>query len=153
LNNDFRDILSIFIAEGVEFLLVGAYALAVHGVARATGDIDLWVRVTPENAVRVWNALAKFGAPVAGLTNADLMTPGLIFQIGVAPRRIDVITSIDGVGFDEAWAARSEVTVEGISLTVIGREDLIRNKRAAGRPKDLADLALLEESEEPGSSV
>ena len=85
MNSDFRDILSIFIAEGVEFLLVGAYALAVHGVARATGDIDLWVRPTRDNAVRAWNALAKFGAPETGLSAADLTTAGLIYQIGVVP--------------------------------------------------------------------
>jgi predicted nucleotidyltransferase len=153
LNSDFRDRLSMFIAEGVEFLLVGAYALAVHGVARATGDINLWVRPSPDNALRDWNALAKFGAPVSVLSTADLPTPGLIYQIGVAPRRIDVITSIDGVDFDQAWASRREVTIDGIKLTVLGREDLIRNKRAAGRPKDLADLALLEESTEPDSQT
>ncbi len=153
MNSDFRDILSIFIAEGVEFLLVGAYALAVHGVARATGDIDLRVRPSPHNAVRAWNALAKFGAPVTGLSTSDLTTPGLIYQIGVAPRRIDVITSIDGVDFNEAWASRREVNIDGIKLTVLSREDLIRNKRAAGRPKDLADLALLEESTGPDSQT
>ncbi len=152
MNNDFRDILCEFIAEKVEFLLVGAYALAIHGIARATGDIDLWVRPVPENAVRVWNALARFGAPVSDLTAADLTTPGLIFQIGVPPRRIDVITSIDGVDFEQAWAARVEVNVDGITLTAISREDLIRNKRAAGRPKDLADLALLDEARLPDSN-
>jgi hypothetical protein len=109
LNSDFRDILLAFIAEHVEFLLVGAYALAVHGVPRATGDIDLWVRPSPDNAPRVWNALATFGAPVSNVRTQDLGTPGLIDQIGVTPRRIDVITSIDGVGFNEAWENHLEV--------------------------------------------
>ncbi len=141
MNSDFRDILSTFIAEGVEFLLVGAYALAVHGVPRATGDIDLWVRTSPENASRIWNALAKFSAPVSDVSTDDLATPGLIYQIGVTPRRIDVITSIDGIGFDEAWASRIEVSIDGMTIPVLGREELIRNKRTAGRPKDLLDLA------------
>ena len=148
MNSDFRDILSAFIAEGVEFLLVGAYALAAHGVPRATGDIDLWVRPSPENATRVWTALAKFGAPVSNLSTADLTTPGLIYQIGIRPRRIDVITSIDGIEFHEAWLNRTEVLIDGLMIPVLGRTDLIRNKRAAGRPKDKADLALLEESED-----
>jgi hypothetical protein len=150
LNSDFRDILSTFIAEGVEFLLVGAYAMAVHGVPRATGDIDLWVRTSPENASRIWNALAKFGAPVSNVSVHDLAAAGLIYQIGVTPRRIDVITSIDGIGFDEAWANHIEVLIDGLTIPVLGRKELIRNKRAAGRPKDLADLALLEESGTPG---
>jgi hypothetical protein len=145
LNTDFHDILSAFIAEGVEFLLVGAYALAAHGVPRATGDMDLWVRPARDNAERVWRALAAFGAPVSGLSAEELATRGLIFQIGVAPRRIDVITSIDGVEFAEAWPGRTEVHIEGLVIPVLGRSDLIRNKRAVGRPKDQADLALLEE--------
>lgn len=152
MNPDFRDILSAFIAEGVEFLLVGAYALAVHGVPRATGDIDLWVRPTPENAARVRGALAKFGAPVSELTVADLAAPDLIFQVGVAPRRIDVITSISGVEFVQAWANRIEVPIQGLTVPVLGREDFIRNKRASGRPKDAADVALLEETEGSGPS-
>ena len=146
MNPDFRDILSEFIAERVEFLLDGAYALAVHGVPRATGDIDLWVRPTPENAVRVWTALAKFGAPVSELTIKDLTTPGLIFQIGVAPRRIDVITSIDAVDFDDAWANRVQAPIQGMTVPVLGRGELVRNKRSTGRPKDAADVALLEET-------
>ncbi len=147
MNPDFRDMLSAFIAEGVEFLLVGAYALAVHGVPRATGDIDLWVRPTPENAARVRTALAKFGAPVSNLTIADLAAPNLIFQVGVAPRRIDVITSISGVEFVQAWANRIEVPIESLTIPVLGREDFIRNKRSSGRPKDAADIALLEETQ------
>jgi hypothetical protein len=151
LNPDFRDILSAFIDEGVEFLLVGAYALAVHGVPRATGDIDLWVHPTPENAARVRAALVKFRAPVSGLTVDELAAPNLIFQVGVAPRRIDVITSISGVEFVQAWANRIEVSIENLTVPVLGREDFIRNKKASGRPKDAADVALLEEIEGGGS--
>ena len=148
MNPDFLDILSGFSEEEVEYLLVGAYALAAHGLPRATGDIDLWVRPSPENASRVWSALLRFGAPLSDLSRADLVEEGVIFQIGVAPRRIDILTSVEGVTFDEAWPARTHVEVEGVRVVVIGREHLIRNKRAAGRPQDLADVARLEEGGE-----
>lgn len=144
LNPDYRDMLSALSAEGAEYLVVGAYALAAHGLPRATGDLDLWVRPTPENARRVWRALVRFGAPLQTLTERDLQTEGIVFQIGVAPCRIDLMTSIEGVGFDEAWASRKPIEVEGVSLAVIGREALIRNKKAIGRPQDLADAARLE---------
>jgi hypothetical protein len=146
LNPDFRDMLSALCAEGAEFLLVGAFALAAHGLPRATGDIDVWVRPSEANAARVWRALGRFGAPTPGLTLADLATPDVVFQIGVAPRRIDILTSIDGVTFDEAWPQRLVVDVEGLAIPVIGRTHLIQNKRAAGRPQDLADLTWLEQS-------
>jgi len=135
LNPDFLDILSAFSEERVEFLVVGAYALAVHGLPRATGDIDLWVRPTRDNARRVRAALARFGAPIGNLSEQDLVTRGTVFQIGVAPRRIDVLTSIDGVEFDEAWAARTMTRVGGVDIPVIGRAELIRNKKATGRAK------------------
>lgn len=145
LNPDFRDILSAFNAERVEYLVVGAYALAAHGLPRATGDIDLFVRPSTANAGRVWAALARFGAPLDGLTHDDLATPGTIFQIGIAPSRIDKITGIDGVTFDAAWSGRVELQIEGIDLAVIGRTELLANKRASGRPQDLADVARLEQ--------
>lgn len=147
MNPDFRDILSTFSEEDVEYLLVGAYAVAVHGLPRATGDIDLWVRCSEENAARVWRALARFGAPLSGMTEDEFRRPGAAFEIGVAPRRIDILTSIDAVDFDGAWDNREEVEVEGIRVTVIGRQDLIKNKRAVGRPQDLADVARLESGE------
>ncbi|MGQ0656728.1 MAG: hypothetical protein ACT4NU_01320 [Chromatiales bacterium] len=136
--------LSIFNSGGVEYLIVGAYALAAHGIPRATGDIDLWVRASPENARRVWNALAAFGAPLSGLTEADLQLAGQVFQIGVAPRRIDILTSIDAVDFEAAWQRRVEIVVDGLPLPILHRHDLIANKRAVGRPQDLADTARLE---------
>jgi hypothetical protein len=144
LNPDFRDILSAFNAERVEYLVVGAYALAAHGLPRATGDIDLWVRPSPENAERVWRALAQFGAPLDQLSRSELTAPDIVVQIGVAPRRIDVLTSIDGVEFECAWSERLLASVDGITLPVIGRRHLAENKRAAGRPQDLADIRRLE---------
>ena len=144
MNPDFHDMLFALSEEGAEYLLVGAYALAVHGLPRATGDIDLWVRPRPDNARRVLAAVARFGAPLGGLTQRDLTTPGTVFQIGVAPRRIDLLTTIDGVDFEEAWVARCVTRVGTLDVPVIDREHLLRNKKAAGRPQDLADAARLE---------
>ncbi len=146
LNPDFRDMLSALNEEGAEFLVVGSYALAAHGHPRTTGDIDLWVRPTPENAARVWKALVRFGAPLDRANPADLSTPGNVLQIGVVPRRIDVMTSIEAVTFEAAWPERIEVELEGLRVPVLGRADLLANKKALGRPQDRADVARLEES-------
>lgn len=124
--------------------MVGAYALAGHGLPRATGAIDLWVRPTPENAERVMATLARFGAPLAGVGAADFATPGVVMQFGVAPRRVDILTAIDAVDFDEAWPARFEAEIERMRIGAIGREHLLLNKQASGRPKDLADVVWLE---------
>ena len=147
LNPDYRDILSVFFEENIEYLLVGAYALAAHGYPRATGDIDLWIRPERENAERVMRALARFGAPLTGVKISDFAEPGIVFQMGIAPRRIDVLTVIDGVTFEPAWQAREEIEIEGITVPVISRFHLTQNKRAAGRPKDRADLTWLEGDE------
>ena len=144
LNRDYSDILRIFNAGGVEYLLVGAYALAAHGRPRATGDIDLWIRCTPTNAQRTWDALVEFGAPLMGLAPADLATPEIVFQIGVEPRRIDVLTTIDGVEFESAWSRHAQLKIDETPVPVIGFTDLLANKRASGRPKDLGDVAWLE---------
>jgi len=144
LNSDYRDILSAFIAERVEFLLVGAYALAVHGLPRSTGDIDLWVNASHDNAGRVIRSLERFGAPLDQISVDEFVVPDSIVQIGVAPRRIDVMTSLDGLSFDTSWARRIEVEVDGIRIPVLGRTDQAINKRAVGRPQDLADAAWLE---------
>jgi hypothetical protein len=136
--------LAALCAAGAEFLLVGAHALAAHGVPRATGDMDVWVKPTPENAKRVWSALVAFGAPLADLALEDLHTPDVVFQIGLPPARIDLLTSISGVEFSTAWRNRMQIDVENLNIGCLGREDFIRNKRATGRPKDLADIALLE---------
>lgn len=151
LNPDYRDILSAFNDERVEFLLVGAYALAVHGAPRATGDLDLWIRPSEENARRTWRALVRFGAPLEELRETDLTTPGTVIQLGREPRRIDLLTTIDGITFDEAWASRKEVVVDVLAIPVIGRDEFLRNKRATGRLKDLADAERLEEREADGS--
>jgi hypothetical protein len=147
LNPDFRDMLSAFCEEQVEFMVVGAYALAFHGFPRATGDIDLWVGCSDENAERVWRALKRFGAPLSDLTVADLKTPRMVFQIGIVPRRIDILTSIGGVEFDEAKAECRQVEIEGLRIPILGRAHLLRSKKAAGRPKDQGDIAWLESEE------
>jgi hypothetical protein len=126
-------------------MVVGAYAVSFHSRPRATGDLDLWVEATPENADRVFRALAAFGAPLLDLTPADLATPDVVFQIGVAPRRIDILTSLTGVSFAEAWPGRATGSIGDVECPFIGRAALIRNKRALGRPRDLADLELLGE--------
>lgn len=137
--------LSAFTEESVEYLLVGAFALAVHGHVRATGDIDLWVARSRDNAARAMSALARFGAPLGEIEARDFETPGIVFQIGVAPRRIDILTTIDAIEFEEAWSEREEVEVEGLRVPVISRRHLLRNKQATGRPKDRADVVWLEE--------
>jgi hypothetical protein len=144
VNRDFAEMLAALSAAGADYLLVGAHALAAHGVVRATGDLDVWVRPTQENASKVWRALVAFGAPLQQLTEHDLATPGIVFQIGVVPYRIDLLTSIDGVQFEEAWQHRMRVLVEAQEIPLIGREDLLRNKRATGRLRDLADAEELE---------
>jgi predicted nucleotidyltransferase len=144
LNSDYRDILSALSAEKVKFLLVGAYALAAHGYPRATLDIDFWIWPDSGNASAVLRALTRFGAPLDNLSVTDLQTEGLVFQIGVAPRRIDIITSLDGLNFDEAFAHAKSVEIEDITVHVLSVEDMIINKRATGRTKDLADVEMLE---------
>ena len=135
--------LSALSAEHVEFMLVGAHALAAHGFVRATQDIDILVRPTPENARRVFAALRTFEAPLFNLAEADLLNPDVIYQVGVEPNRIDLMNDISGVSWDEAWAGRTEIVIEGIRVSVLGLEEFVRNKRASGRPKDRADLVLL----------
>jgi len=145
LNSDFRDILSAFCEEKVEFMLVGAYAVAAHGLPRATGDIDLWIKCSEKNAGRVLAALAKFGAPLANLTKQDFMAQDNVVQIGVTPRRIDILTHITGVSYEEADAQAVTIEIEGITIPVIGLAHLLRNKSAVGRPQDQADIARLQE--------
>ena len=146
LNDDFLDMIDTLMSAGVDFVVVGAHALASHGLPRATGDIDLLVRPSPENASRVVRALTAFGAPLQahGITASDFEMLGNVYQIGVPPRRIDLLTEITGVTFDEAWSTRMAVSVSGRRFSVLGREALLRNKRASGRDKDLVDAAALE---------
>ena len=144
LNEDYKEMLQCLAAEQVKYLLVGAYALAAHGYPRATMDIDVWVMPSPENAEAVLRALRRFGAPLHGLTIADLQKDDTIFQIGIAPRRIDLITGASGLQFEEAFAHSEEVDIEGLRVRIPSVKDLIRNKRASGRTKDLADAEALE---------
>ena len=145
LNEDYRDMLQALADEKVRFLLVGAYALAAHGYPRATMDIDIWVMPSPENAAAVLRALQHFGTPLQNLTAQDLQKDDTVFQIGVAPRRIDIITSVSGLQFEETFAHSLAVDIEGIEVRIPSIPDLIRNKRASGRTKDIADAEALEE--------
>lgn len=139
------DLLRLLLGEGARFLVVGAHAMAAHGVPRATGDIDVWVDADPTNA-QVFRALAGFGAPLGsmGVGVADLTAKDRIIQIGLPPRRIDVLTGITAVEFAQAWDRRHNVEVAGLLVPVLSRADLLTNKRSAGRPRDLADVAMLE---------
>ncbi|MCP4452626.1 MAG: hypothetical protein GY809_14285 [Planctomycetes bacterium] len=130
--------------EKAEFLLIGAYALAAHGYPRATMDIDIWVMPSPKNATSVLRALARFGAPLQNLNQQDLETDGTVFQIGVAPRRIDILTTASGLQFEETFKNSIAVDIDGIQVHVPSKDDLIRNKKATGRTRDLADVEALE---------
>lgn len=143
VNPDFRDLFAALNATGADFLVVGGYALAVHGHPRFTKDLDVWVRADPENAPKVWDALAAFGAPMGELSLHDLTAPGIVFQMGLPPNRIDVLTGIDGVDFHAAWEHRIESVYGDQPVRVIGLEELIENKLATGRPQDALDVKVL----------
>jgi hypothetical protein len=145
MNPDFVALLRALSEADARYLIVGAYAVTFHSRPRATADLDIWVEATPGNAARVMKALQVFGAPLQDLRTADLATPGLVYQIGVPPRRIDVLTSLTGVDFAESWAGRVTGPFGELECPFIGRAELVRNKRALGRPRDLADLELLGE--------
>lgn len=145
LAKDALDLLRAFNDHDVKFLLVGAHALGVYGPPRATGDLDLWIEPTEGNSERVLAALRVFGAPLFGLTVADLARPGVVFQMGVPPFRIDLATELTGLQFEDGWSNHTVVHLAGIDVPVISRAALVRNKRATGRPKDLLDLQLLGE--------
>lgn len=146
LNSDFRDLLHSLCEEQVQFLVVGAYAVAYHGHPRTTGDMDIWVHATEPNAERTWRALARFGAPLQalGVSQKDFERVDMVVQIGVAPRRIDLLTGISGVVFADAWPHRVEVLWGGHRVAFLGLDDLLKNKRSTGRPKDSLDAIELE---------
>ncbi len=146
LNQDYKEMLSTLLEEKVNFLLVGAYAMAAHGYPRATGDIDIFIQSNETNAEKVYNALIKFGAPLNNVSIKDFSTPGTIFQIGVAPRRIDIINSIDGVSFEDAYSNRIIVEIESLPVPVLSKENIIKNKEATGRLKDKLDANSLKNS-------
>ncbi len=139
LNEDYRDMLQLLLEEEVKFIIVGAYALAAHGYPRSTGDMDIWIRPDRENALKVIKVLKRFGCPMDSLTAEDLMVKGTIFQIGVVPRRIDIITAISGVEFEDAWLDCMMIDIENLHIPVLSIEKLIINKEATGREKDKLD--------------
>jgi len=144
LNDDFHDLLSALSAEKARFMIVGAYAVAVHGRPRTTKDIDIWVEASPENAARVMRALRAFGSPLGDLREEELHVEGTGFHMGVPPRRIDILTKISGVAFADTFPRCVETSFgDGLVCPVIGMNDLIVNKRAAARPQDLADVDAL----------
>ena len=145
MNQDFLDLLSAFAAHDVRFLIVGAYALGVHGRPRATGDLDIWVEPTAENAGRLVAALTDFGAPLTEVSAEDFSRPGIVFEIGLPPVRIDILTELSGVAFEEAWPGRVMAPFGPAETPFIGRDAFIRNKRATGRARDLGDLESLGE--------
>lgn len=145
-NRDFRDLFFELSNAGVEFLVVGAHAVMAFTEPRFTKDLDVWVKPSRDNAARVLVALQRFGAPTNDLNEDDLSRPGTIFQMGVAPNRIDVITTVEGVEFAAAYARRLETTYDDVRIGVMSRDDLIINKRAVGRPQDLLDVERLERS-------
>ena len=145
LNEDYKEMLQILLNNEVKFLVVGAYAMAVHGYPRATGDLDLWVFTSRENAEKVYKALTEFGAPLEQIDKGSFSEKGIIFQIGVTPCRIDIITQIDGVEFEQAYPKRKEIEIDGIKIPVISKEDLIHNKETTGREKDKLDSKFMRE--------
>lgn len=149
LQKDIREFIASFLSHKVEFLLVGGYALAFYGAPRFTEDIDFLVRISPENAKRIEVALASFGFQSAGITHADFLEPEQVIQLGRPPHRIDLLTSITAVSWDEAWRERQEVDLGGYKVWAIGRNHLIVNKRASARLQDLADVARLERIKSP----
>ena len=143
LDKDFREFVELLNSTNVEYLLVGGYALAAHGHPRYTGDIDFWVNPTPDNAARLMAALTQFGFGNIGLSERDFLKPDAVVQLGYPPARIDLLTAIDGVAFEACYSRRHHVVLAGVTLALIDVDDLRANKRAAGRPKDIADLDAL----------
>jgi hypothetical protein len=146
MNSDFKDLLKLFNEYKVRYLVVGGYAVMKYTEPRFTKDLDIWVEANPKNARAVFRTLRQFGAPLVNLTEEDFAKEGTFYQMGRPPARVDILMSITGVGFDRAWRNRMMSDFEGVPAYVISRADLIANKRALGRPQDLADLGSLEES-------
>ena len=145
LDKDFNEFVELFIAHDVQFLIIGGYALAAHGLPRATGDLDAWVWATETNATKIITALNAFGFADVGISVGDFSREDSVIQLGFPPYRIDILTSIDGVEFTEAWARRVMVRINNMDVPFISRSDLIINKTAVGRPQDMADVQRLTE--------
>ena len=145
ISSDFEDLLLSLNEAGARYLIIGGMALAFHDRPRTTKDLDVWVDRSPENARRVYVALGRFGAPLENLTIDDLQKPDIVYQIGVEPIRVDVLTTIPGVEFEDAWRNRLLGKYGSAEIAVIGRADLVKNKKATGRPQDLVDVTTLEQ--------
>jgi len=143
LSNDLREFLELLNSRGVDYVIVGAHSLAFHGRPRYTGDLDILVRATPENAAKLVGLLNQFGFADSGFKESDFTEPEQTIQLGRAPNRIDLLTSISGVTTDDAFATKISAMLDGIPVFILGKDALIRNKRAVGRPQDLADLDAL----------
>lgn len=148
LNKDYKEMLQILLDNEVEFLVVGAFAMGAYGYPRATGDIDIWITTTPENSQKTYKALAQFGAPLEQINEQTFCEEGMVFQIGIAPRRIDIITRIDGVDFKQAWKKRNPITIDKLTVPFISKLDLIKNKDSTNRDKDRLDAEQLRRNKE-----
>ena len=146
LNKDYKEMLQILLNNKVRFLVVGAYAMGAYGYPRATGDIDIWVEASSENSEKIHQSLSEFGAPLSEVTKTTFCEEGIVFQIGVAPRRIDIITKIDGVDFNKAYSDKQKMEIEGIKIPFLSKENLIKNKESTGREKDQLDAKYLREN-------
>ena len=144
MNADYIDMLKCLNKAGVDYILVGGWAVNMYGYIRATVDLDIWILADADNAKKVYSAVAEFGAPVAEMKPEDFAEYGMIFQIGVAPCRVDIISKISGVSYADAVTRAVPKTIDGIPVRIISLEDLIANKKASGRAKDLADVEVLE---------
>jgi len=148
LNEDYKEMLQILLNNKVKFLIVGAYAMGAQGYPRATGDFDIWVESSPENSKKVYNSLAEFGAPLEQINTETFTEKGIVFQIGVAPRRIDILTFLDGVEFDKAYDDKENIEIEDINVPFLSKENIIKNKEATGREKDKLDVKYLKKSKD-----
>ena len=152
VNSDFSDLLRLFNANGVRYLVIGGYAVIQYAEPRYTKDLDLWISADKDNAAAVYKALKEFGAPLVGLTEADFAEEGYFYQMGIPPIRVDILMGIPGLEFDSAWQHRVEVDFDDLVVRFVSREDLIQAKRASGRPQDLIDADLLSLSSDESES-
>jgi hypothetical protein len=152
LQKDLREFIELLNSTRIKYVLVGGHAVAYHGFPRFTGDIDFFIDISPSNLAVLAKVLADFGFPALADEITPPLSPGVFFQLGRSPNRIDLLTAIDGVDFDEAWSAREVAEIDGLPVPMLSKKLLIHNKRASGRPKDLEDVRQLEDGHEPGSS-